>query len=59
MGQLLVSGTRSSCSSRERNMEGSICFKLTNEVEKCILKIMVKVDTLPSLALSNKRKNIT
>ena len=44
---------------RERNLKGSICFKLPMSIGKCFLKIMAKVDTLPLLALSNKRQNVT
>ncbi len=44
---------------RKQNLKESICFKLTNECWKTFLKIMAKVDTLLSLALSSKRQNVT
>jgi hypothetical protein len=36
-----------------------VLFRVSMMVGKCILKIMVKVDTSPSLTSSNKRQNVT
>jgi hypothetical protein len=45
--------------SREKFLRGSICFYYQMSVGKRILKIMVKVDTAPSLASSTKKQNVT
>jgi hypothetical protein len=43
----------------ENKLERKIQLKLTNECWKTFKKIMAKVDTMPSLASSNKRQNVT
>ncbi len=43
----------------ENKLERKIQLKLKKECWKMFKKIMAKVDTLPLLASSNKRQNVT